>query len=279
LNPSMSDSLLSSTLSDNSTMLAIKNDVKGLINEYKEAVDRLKAENATIHSLVAAKKRFGHSDEDYISNRYDRKKTNASVDYNRSPQRIISDKSINNYDTLGSQLRGEEMKRLEKYAELDKYIDELNRKKEENLQRLATVENRLHTIRRTIPDEDSGILKTSDLSKEDEKPVYHSSRKKEVLRENNLNVANKAHRSQRGGETNSKYIEYLKNIDRRENKNLSKPSEREKSYRSGSKRKVQNENINDSHVLEDEIGELNKEIEMIRNLLDSAMLQRKYQSK
>ncbi len=267
--PTFNDSM-ASTYNGNNTMMAIRNDVKGLINEYKEAVNKLKAENAVIHSLVAEKNSLSPQ-EKIPTSHHDRRRFQNSPMRNR-------EKDVDDYEI--SRLKGDESTGVAKYAELNHYIDELNQKKEENLHRLATVENRLNTIRRSIPDQDTGMLKTSDLIKDEGKPVLHpSSRKREILREHNYNLPS-PQRVRKGRDPNSKYSEYVKKIDRKGgSRSVKKRSERENYYEGEKDYSYEGKSRNESRILEEEIGDLNKEIEVIKNLLDSALLQRKYQSK
>jgi len=285
------ESLLSSTLSDNNTMLAIRNDVKGLINEYREAVDKLKEENKTIHTIMAEKKSHTTKNGDYLSpRRYDKKQVSISV--HQSLQDSDFKKSYEQEEKYLSNKKLHE-ERHAKYAELDRYIDDLNRKKDENLKRLTTIENRLHTIKKTIPDEDSGALKTSDLSRDDERPpVLRSAKRGAYARENNPNITTISSKTQRSArkvdeenEENINYMNYLQRVENRKPPKRMNVIDDHKTHhnRTGSRYKSpiyskDKKSKNDSHALEEEINDLNKEISTIKSLLDSAMLQRKYQS-
>ncbi len=278
------ESLLSSTLSDNNTMLAIRNDVKGLINEYREAVDKLKEENKTIHTIMAEKKSHTKNGDHLSPRRYDKKQVSISV--HQSLQDSDFKKSYEEEKYRSNKKLHEE--RHAKYAELDRYIDDLNRKKDENLKRLNTIENRLHTIKKTIPDEDSGALKTSDLSRDDERtPVLRSVKR---ANPNITAISSKTQRSARKivdeeNEENINYMNYLNRVENRKPPKRMNVIDDQKSHhnRTGSRYKspfyAKDKKLkNDSGALEEEINDLNKEISTIKSLLDSAMLQRKYQS-
>jgi len=232
------------------------------------------------------KKKTHNKNSEYLSpRRYDKKQ--ASVSINKSLQDSDFKKS---YESGDRKLNEE---RHAKYAELDRYIDNLNKKKDENLKKLTTIENRLHTIRKTMPDEDSGALKTSDLSRDDERPpVFRSAKRGAYARENNPNIilSSKTQRSARKvideeNEDNLNYLNYIQRVeDKKPPKRINVIDENKTLHtRTGSRYKSpfharDKKSKNDSHALEDEITELNKEISTIKSLLDSAMLQRKYQS-
>lgn len=248
------DSMLSSTRSDTNTMLAIKNEVKDLISDYKDAVDKLKAENRTIQALVADNKNHRDLDDN---------KENISFNITRSPNYLKREKSL---DESEIENKEEEGKKVSKYAELSRFINDLNKKKEDNMRKLATIETRLATIRKNTTDEEKGALKASDLSREEDRPAVIRSSKKQVVEPGSVSKA-------RTHEDKKDYLNYMKEVtEMSKRKRLGRQKEPLSVNRS-------KKSVNESSVLEDEIEQLNKEIDTIKDLLDSAIIQKKYQQK
>jgi hypothetical protein len=293
-NSVLPESLAASTISERTVMSSMKNEAKQLINEYKEAVAKIKEQNSTIQSMIeergkmildSVKEHIEHAKKSVVEPDLSMNKRNTGSNfYNKEDTlRTISPTSVRSPDS-----------RFGKYAEINNFLDDLNRKKEENMNRLLNIENRISIMRNSYrKDED---LKASDLNKDLRKSMASSTEGLNTIRRVDTNptldLATDSGVKRKAGilRKNYEYSNYRSELSRREHNHsvhiMTSDRKRDSDIKTsffvtgstGSGKKPKSKVPKARQIVEGEVRQLDHEIEILSNLINSAMLQQKYQA-
>lgn len=289
----LGESLLASTNTERTHLSSMKNEAKQLIDEYRGALARIKEQNTTIQSMIDER---GKTILDSVKEHVESSKHTLAETENTWDKQRSRDSFSRKDDHIRSRSPSIQspVHRFEKYAEINSFIEDLNKKKEENMSRLMNIENRISVMRSSFT-KNEGELKASDLEREQKRSPLGSAEKLSSKRVDTFSTSDLGLDSgikRRSGilrkNFDREYSNYRSELSKREHlvtpvHSGKKNSETKISFllteNTGSGKKRSTKDPKDRKFAEGEIRQLDHEIQILSNLIDSAMLQQKYQSK